>query len=125
MGRRNEMAGFFLLLISVIFGATGQLLFRMGMKGYGEVSAAGVFKNLFSIILTPYIFIGFILFGLSSLLWLSVISKYQLSYAYPMVSIGYILTFILSKLFLNEQINIFRIIGTLFIMFGVVFITRS
>lgn len=119
------MSNFILLLVSVIFGATGQFLFRMGMKSYGQVSAAGVFKQLFAIILTPQIFSGFILFGISSILWLSVISKSQLSYAYPMVSMGYVLTLILSWLFLNEHINIYKIIGTIFIMSGVIFISRA
>lgn len=119
------MSSFLLLLVSVLLGSTGQFLFRMGMKQYGQVNAAGIFKNLFSIVLTPPIFIGFVLFGMSSVLWLSVISKYQLSYAYPMVSMGYVLTLVLSRLFLNEQINIVRILGTVFIIFGVILITRS
>lgn len=125
--RKGEigMYGFALLLLSVFLGALGQFLFRLGMKSYGQISAAGVLKELFSILFTPSILIGFILFGLSSILWLSVISKHQLSYAYPMVSLGYIITLVLSKVFLNEQINQFRIIGILLIMSGVVFISRS
>ena len=119
------MGNIILLLVSVFLGATGQFLFRFGMRSYGNVSTAGVFKNIISIILTPPIFIGFLFFGLSSILWLSVISKNQLSYAYPMVSLGYILTLILSKIFLSEQINFYRIIGTVFIICGVIFISRS
>jgi drug/metabolite transporter (DMT)-like permease len=119
------MASLMLLVVSIIFGATGQFLFRLGMKSYGQVNAAGVFSQLFIIVFKPLIFTGFVLFGLSSILWLSVISKYQLSYAYPMVSIGYILTLILSKVFLNEQINLYRMIGTLLIVSGVFFISKS
>jgi drug/metabolite transporter (DMT)-like permease len=119
------MSNFILLLTSVAFGATGQFLFRMGMRSYGQVSAFGAFRQIVSIVLTPSIFVGFALFGISSILWLSVISKYQLSYAYPMVSMGYVLTLILSQLFLNEQINTYRILGTCLIVSGVVFISKS
>jgi drug/metabolite transporter (DMT)-like permease len=119
------MFNFMLLLTSVMLGAFGQFLFRLGMKSYGQVSAIGAFRQLFSIIFTPSIFMGFILFGLSSILWLSVISKNQLSYAYPMVSMGYIFTMALSKLFLNESIDAFKIIGTLLIISGVFFMSKS
>lgn len=119
------MTSFLLLLTSVLLGSLGQFLFRLGMKSFGQVSASDVFKQLFSILLTPQIFSGFVLFGLSSILWLSVISKNQLSYAYPMVSMGYILTLILSRLFLNEHIGIYRIVGTLFIISGVAIIAKS
>ncbi|HBM76431.1 MAG TPA: hypothetical protein DD429_12885 [Clostridiaceae bacterium] len=120
-----KMLNFILILTSVILGAFGQFLLRVGMKSYGQVSVLGAFKQLFSIIFTPSIFMGFILFALSSILWLSVISKNQLSYAYPMVGIGYIFTMILSKLFLNESIGAFKIIGTLLIISGVFFMSRS
>lgn len=119
------MPGFILLLVSVILGAGGQFLFKLGMKSFGELSISGVFHQLISIILTPSISGGFILFGLSSVLWLSVISRYQLSYAYPMVSLGYVVTIILSGLFLNEQLNIYRIIGASLIISGVLFVSKS
>lgn len=119
------MLNFSILLLSVAMGATGQFLFRLGMRSYGQVSASGAFRQLFSIVFTPAVFIGFVLFGMSSVIWLSVISKSELSSAYPMVSLGYILTLILSKLFLNEQIGIFKILGTLFIVCGVAFISRA
>lgn len=119
------MYNFILLIISVVLGASGQFLLRLGMKSYGQVGVVDAFKQIFSIIFTPSVFIGFLLFALSSILWLSVISKNQLSYAYPMVSLGYILTLIFSKLFLNENINGYRIAGTLIIILGVVFISKS
>jgi uncharacterized membrane protein len=125
MERINRMANLILLLVSVFLGATGQFLFRLGMRSYGKVSAAGVFKNIISIILSPPIFIGFLLFGVSSILWLSVISKNQLSYAYPMVSLGYILTLVLSRIFLSEELSFYRILGTVFIISGVVFISKT
>lgn len=118
------MLNFALLLLSVAMGATGQFLFRLGMKSYGQVSAGGAFRELFSIALTPAIFIGFILFGMSSVVWLSVISKSELSSAYPMVSLGYVLTLVLSKVFLNEQISMFKVLGTVLIICGVIFISR-
>jgi len=121
----NSMANFILLLVSVVFGATGQFLFKIGMQSYGQVSAMDAFKNLLSIIITPQVFSGFVLFGLSSVLWLSVISKSQLSYAYPMVSMGYVLTLIMSKVFLNEQVGFHRILGTILIISGVLFISKS
>lgn len=119
------MANLAVLLLSVALGACGQFLFRVGMKGYGVVNTGGVFKNLLGIVLTPAIFCGFLLFGLSSIIWLSVISKNQLSYAYPMVSVGYMITFLLSYFVLHESFGLFRIIGGALIILGVLFIAKS
>lgn len=121
----DNMFNFAMLLLSVAMGAAGQFLFRLGMKSYGQVSAMGAFHEFFSIVFTPSIFIGFMLFGMSSVIWLSVISKSELSSAYPMVSIGYIITLFLSKVFLNEQVGIFKILGTVLIVCGVIFISKS
>lgn len=68
---------------------------------------------------------GIISYGISFLLWIKVLSKVELSYAYPMVSLGYVLVMIFSYFFFKENITPIRILGVAFIMIGVILVARS
>ncbi|MHB1650927.1 MAG: EamA family transporter [Desulfitobacteriaceae bacterium] len=107
-------------LFSIFLGATGQFLFRVGMLRFGVVTAGGIWRQLFGIIRTPAIFLGFLCFGLSSILWLTVISRWELSHAYPMVALGYVLALFYGRYFLHEALNLPQILGSLLIMTGII-----
>ena len=102
-----------------MLGATGQFLFRLGMLHYGKVSAGAIWHQLIQIILTPAIFWGFVCFGVSSILWLTVISRWQLSNAYPLVALGYIIAISYGSLFLREVLTAPKVIGSVLILLGV------
>lgn len=109
-----------LALISILLGATGQFLFRLGMIHFGKVTGTGIWRELLDILLTPAIFTGFLCFGVSSILWLVVISRWELSYAYPMVALGYILAIFYGRLFLQEILNPAKLLGSLLILMGII-----
>lgn len=106
-------------LFSILLGATGQFLFRVGMLHYGRVSVENIWQQFFQIVFTPAIFTGFLCFGISSILWLVVISKWELSYAYPMVAFGYVLAIFYGTFFLHESINFFKFFGSALILIGI------
>ena len=89
------------ILISVFLGALGQVLVKYG--------AVNLDLN----------------FSPGHLLWIKVLSKVELSYAYPMVSLGYVLVMIFSYFLFKENITPLRIAGVLFIILGVVLVARS
>lgn len=106
-------------LISIFLGATGQFLFRLGMLHYGRVTVQNIWRQLLGIIFTPAIFAGFFCFGVSSILWLVVISKWELSYAYPMVALGYVLAIFYGAFFLHEGVNFPKLVGSGLILIGI------
>jgi multidrug transporter EmrE-like cation transporter len=106
-------------MISIFLGATGQFLFRLGMIQYGQVTALGIWKQLLPVVLTPPIFLGFICFGVSSVLWLAVISRWPLSYAYPLVAAGYVIAMIYGTVFLHEIITLPKLMGCGLILAGI------
>ena len=70
------------------------------------------------------IFIGLIFFGTSFLLWIKVLTKNELSYAYPMVSLGYVIVTIASFIIFNETLSLNKILGIVIIIFGVFLINK-
>jgi drug/metabolite transporter (DMT)-like permease len=123
--KEPHMKGIPLILLAVFLGAIGQIVLKRGMQLYGEVSAAGVWGQLIPILTTPQVAIGFLCYGLSSALWIAVVSNTDLSLAYPMISAGYVIVFVASWLFLGEHISPLRLTGLLIIVAGVVIISRS
>lgn len=114
----SEARSLAVALFSILLGATGQFLFRYGMLSYGKVSVTGIWRQLGAIIFTPAIFMGFACFGISSILWLAVISRWQLSYAYPLVSLGYVIAILYGTFFLHEELTIPKVLGCLLILAG-------
>jgi drug/metabolite transporter (DMT)-like permease len=119
------MKGIPLILLAVLLGATGQVIMKKGMMLYGEVTAGSVWAQLIPILKVPQVFIGFVCYGISAVLWIAVVSNVDLSLAYPMVSLAYVLVFLASWLLLGEQISATRVLGLVIIVAGVLVISRS
>ena len=118
---------FSLILLSTVFTVAGQLFFRKGMLEVGEVSFSlqSLWKTVGGTASNIYVIIGFILFALGAIWWLVVLSEAEVSYAYPMGSIGYVLLLFASWLFLGESIPLSRWIGVFLICLGMFFIARG
>lgn len=108
-----------LAVIAIFLGSTGQFLFRLGMLQYGEVTTFSLWKNFWQIIFTAPIMLGFMLFGFSSVLWLVVISRWELSYAYPLVALGYLMVIFYGTVFLHETLTMPKIVGSILILIGI------
>jgi len=72
-----------------------------------------------------FILLGFLFYIISTFIWLSVLSRVQLSFAYPLISFGYVLTVFFSWLLLNESVSLIRWLGVMVICCGVFLISRS
>jgi uncharacterized membrane protein len=68
---------------------------------------------------------GLVVFGISTVFWLTALSRKDLSYVYPFFAINMILVFLLSVLVLHEQIGTARIIGAGIILMGIMVVARS
>ncbi len=119
------MKDFLIIFVSVALGSTGQLLFKRGMQVFGQVNLTNIWGQLIKILLVPYIPLGFVCFGVSSVLWLVVVSKLDLSYAYPMVSLGYVIVVLASWWFLGEDLSFLRLVGLALICAGVTLVSKS
>jgi len=114
------MSVLLLVLICVIFGVIGQLIMKKGTNMIGVITIRDIFSmKLFSVVFQKYIFIGIVLYVLSSMIWLVALSQAEVSFIYPLIGIGYILTAILAWLFLGEKLTLFRFFGILLICGGV------
>lgn len=120
------MSHLWVILISVFLTSVGQMLFKKGMMGIGlPLQQTSLWKLIASGLVNGYVLLGFLSFGTGALLWLAVLAKEELSYAYPLSSLGYIVVLLGSFFFFQEHLSASRIIGVLILVLGVFFIEYS
>ena len=112
----------FLLLVGIILGVTAQLSLK---KGVDQVGVQKLFSSFRKLALNPFIILGFLSYGISLLLWLVILSKLELSYAYPMISSGYFFVALASVVFFKEKVSWQRWFAIGVIIFGVVLVGLS
>lgn len=122
------MSFFQLLLISVTFNVTANIFLKSGVKSIGGISGnkASLILELSKAIFNPYIIGGLVLYGLSFVIWLRVLSFNDLSRAYPIfATIVFLLTTVGSAIFLKEHITLLRIVGISVMLLGIFIVSRS
>lgn len=114
-----------LVLTSVILGAFGQISMKKGLKDkpiqLNEIASLKLFYTIFE----PYVFLGAVLYIAATLIWFVVLSNAELSYAYPLIGLGYIVTTLFAFLYLGEDVALVRWLGIILIVFGAVLVGRS
>jgi len=119
------LINYLLLVISISLAIAGQLLMKQGMMMFGKFPVMELMAKLIPMIFQPYVFVGLLCFGVSAVFWLVVLSRIDLSFAYPMVSIGYIVVALFSYFVFKENVSLIRWIGIITICAGVFLISRS
>ena len=80
---------------------------------------------LLSVASSPFIWLGLGIYGASVLAWLWVLSKTDVSVAYPFVGISFVLTAVMGAVLLHENVSVLRIVGTALVIFGCILIAKS
>ena len=116
------------LIVGLLFEATGVVFLSKGLKQVGEVTAVNA-SEIVRIVkagatnghILLGVFLEAIFFG--ALLYL--MSQADLSFVWPLTALGFVLTTLAAKIFLHEQISTARWLGVLLIMAGAALITWS
>lgn len=112
-------------LVAIILLSAGQTALKAGLNAIGGVSLADGLAGIFKLFQTPWVIVGFLCYGLSSVLWLDVLSKLDFSLAFPMVGLTYVFTLLIGRFFFGEAVGWERILGVVLILSGVLFLIRS
>ena len=117
-----------LILVAAFFGVCGQLTLKMGMTQVGRLGTDALGEPLqiiARVFTSPLVVGGLTLYVAGAVVWLLVLSRSALSFAYPILAIGYAITPVLAWMLLGEQVNSIRWLGIAIICFGVFVVSRS
>ncbi len=108
-----------LILLNVLLLTSGQILWKMGLNQAGGISL----HNLSRVFFSPLIWAGLALYVVATVVWFVVLSRTELSYAYPLQSTAYVMGVIAAWLILKEIIPVTRWVGVLVIIAGVTLVS--
>jgi multidrug transporter EmrE-like cation transporter len=116
-----------LVLTGVMLNAAAQLLLKAGSRAITDVSfsLANTWTLAARMALNPPILGGLALYVISVVFWILALSRVDVSVAYPMLSIGYIVSALAGWLLFSEALSAARVAGIVVIIVGVWLVARS
>ncbi len=118
-----------LILVSVTLAAVAQLTLKHGMNQVNADLAPLRFgmngASVRSALVTPAVYLGLFLFGLSAIVWLAVLSRASLSFAYPFAALTYILILFFDLFILHEAVPPLRWAGVALIAVGIFLVSQT
>jgi multidrug transporter EmrE-like cation transporter len=118
---------FLVALVSIALSVAAQFALKAGMSSASVKAALEQPVSLasaYQVLSNGFVFGGFMLYGVGALVWLAVLSRWEVSKAYPLVGFGFVLTAMVGAA-LGEQVSLIRSLGILLICAGVLVVSRS
>lgn len=122
-----SVINFLVIFFTVFMSACAQLMLKMGATSAlgPHQPESSLWGLALKVMLSPMIAGGIFIYGVSVLIWIWVLSRVELSVAYPFVGLSFIFTLVFGVFFLDEALNTAKIIGTLMIIVGCIFVAQS
>lgn len=108
------------LAATIALSAYGQLILKWRIAAYGQLPAdfSEKAKFLVLLLLDPAIFSGFVAAFLAALTWMAALTRFELGYAYALMSLTFVVILLLSALLLHEPLSTAKVAGVVLIIAG-------
>ncbi len=122
-----SVLSFSLVMCGVFLNAIAQLLLKAGTNAVGsfEFSASNLLPVGWKLATQPFIVAGLGCYVISVVVWIMALSRVEVSIAYPMLSVGYVLNAAAAWYLFGEAVTPMRIVGIGVIILGVFIVARS
>lgn len=115
-----------LILLSTIAGVAGQTAIKLGVDKPGvAATATGVLAIVNLILHSPLVVLGLCFYAIGALAWIAVLSRLDLSVAYPFLALNFVLVTLVARFFLGESVPPLRWLGILVIIGGILLVAKS
>jgi drug/metabolite transporter (DMT)-like permease len=115
------------ILATIAFTVYGQLILKWRLTQIGPLPGEFTAKlnKLLLLFLDPFILSGYLAAFCAALCWTLALSRFDLNYAYPFMSLSYVVVLVLAGWLLSEPLNAGRILGVALIVMGTIVVSRS
>ena len=118
------MTNFLLVLLGVVLNTGAQVALKLGTAGLGHVTLSDLIAKPMAFIGNGWVWLGLVLYAVSVVNWFIVLSRWEVSIAYALMSLGYVALFIVGVWRFGEPVTTLRVAGLVLIVAGVILITR-
>lgn len=122
-----DLLGHLFIALTLLFTVYGQLVLKWQMGNAGALPDGAADKLLFLLrqFLNPWILSGFVSAFVASMAWMAAMTRFDLGYAYPFMSLAFLIVMLFGIAFLGEALSLRKAAGTLLVMAGLVIIARG
>jgi drug/metabolite transporter (DMT)-like permease len=124
---RRSMTDFLYILGTLLFTVYGHVILKwqVAKAGAFPLTMAGRIHFLLNLLINPWIMTGVAAGFLAMLCWMTAMTKFELSYAYPFMSLAFVLVLILSAILLHETVTIPKVLGVVLVVVGIIVASRG
>ncbi|MDE1327132.1 EamA family transporter [Vibrio aestuarianus] len=117
----NFFGGHIYIFSMIFFTVYSQLIIKWKSSLLSDLPIANLDKMIFiiKVLLNPWIISSVMATLFAGISWMLAMSKFEIGYAYPWVSLNFVLMLLFGVLLFGEQLTISKVIGTLIIIFGI------
>ena len=121
------VAGFAYILGTVLFTVYGQMVLKWRVTKVGALPAVFSHKIFFllSVIWDPWVLSSIVAGFLAFLCWMAALTEFELSYAYPFMSLSFLLVLVFSTILLQEPLTVSKVVGVGLIVAGIIIGSRG
>lgn len=115
------------ILLTIFFTVYSQLVMRWQVTAAGQLpdDITGKVRFVLILLLNPWVITGVISTFLAGVSWMLAMTRFEISYAFPFVSLNYVLILAASVFLFNESFSVTKILGSLIIIVGIVVIAKG
>lgn len=115
------------ILGTIVLTVYGQLIMKWRVGFFGDLpdEITDKFKFIFNVLIDPFILSGLISAFGASIFWMAAMTKFDLSYAYPFMSLNFAFVFVFCFMLFGEEISLYRVVGIILIMLGTILVART
>jgi multidrug transporter EmrE-like cation transporter len=122
-----NLVSFSLIITGVMFNVAAQLLIKAGTNAVGhfEFARENIAPIGWKLATEPHIVGAMACYAFGVVIWVLALSRVQVSIAYPLLSLGYVVNAVAAWYLFNEAFNPAKVVGMGIIILGVVIISRA
>ena len=121
-----KLADLLIVLAGVLLNAFAQLMLKSGAASVGPIAGWNSLRGAApALAMHPGVLGGLICYAISVIVWIVALSRVDVSIAYPMLSVGYVVNALLAMWLFGETVSVQRWLGIGVILVGVALVARS
>jgi len=115
------------IFATLFLGIYSQLVIRwqVGLAGGLPDTIEGKCLFILRLLFTPWVISAMAATFLSGVSWMLTMTKFEVSYAYPWLSLNFVIMLICGVVLFNEHFSMTKLVGTLFVICGIIILSRS
>jgi len=115
------------IFLTILFTVYSQLIMRWQVAAAGQLpdDISGKIRFIVALLLNPWVVTSIVATFFAGVSWMLAMTRFEVSYAFPFVSLNYVLILAASVLLFNESFTVTKFVGSLIVIIGIIVIAKG